>query len=829
MAGLEGRGPMPAEFRVFLSAVTSMFGMARDAVADDLRARGLRVLEQPTFRQEPGADTLLRLLHDYIQECDAVVCVIGARSGACPSATEAAEFAHLLPAGITEASYTQWEFFFAKVHHKHRSLYIAAADYRPDQDPPPGGDFPELQKAFVGHIKAEGLHYTPFSNRDQLRAEVGKEPWPEVSQFKPIVLPYASLGSLFKGRDEFLRRLRESLTRENGGRTAIVSKALYGMGGIGKTRAAVEYAWAHREDYSALLFAQADTPEELRSNLANLAGPLLLDEREAPEEEVRLNRVLAWLASNPDWLLIFDNIDTPIALAEVDRLMGRLAGGHVLLTSRLDRFARQVEPLELDVLSPDAAAAFLLEATDPGWRKASDDEAGARELAEELGRLALALEQAAATIGKLRCGFRRYLEIWQSNRERVVGWARPGITGYHHAVAATWQTSVDQLTKSGRHLLERLAFLATDPVPMFLLDVAVPDVEAEDLHDGLTDLAAVSLATWEVETERFAVHRLVQDVTRSSLDARQSRQRVAEALGWVNAAFAGDPQEVRSWPRLDPLAPHAQRVTQLADSAEITAPTARLMSQLGALFKAKARYAEAELLYRWALAINDKSLGPDHPRVAAGLNSLAKLLTETNRYAEAEPLYRRALTVRENGLGAHHHEIATVINNLVLLLTKTNRHVEAEPLCRRALEIYERSFGPDHLRVTTGLNNLGKLLTGTDRHAEAEPLYRRALTIRKKSLGPDHPRVATSLSNLALDQPARRGGAVVPPGSGDRRKQLRAGSSPCRDRPQQPRRTAESDQPACRGGAVVPLGSRDLREKLRAGSSPCRDWPQQPR
>jgi len=212
-----------------------------------------------------------------------------------------------------------------------------------------------------------------------------------------------------------LRRLRESLTRADGGAAAIVSTALYGMGGIGKTRAAVEYAWAYRADYTALLLAQADSPEELRRNLANLVRLLSLKEREAAEEEVRLNGVLTWLAANPGWLLILDNVDTRDALAEVDRLMGRLAGRHLVLTSRLDRFPRQVEPLEVDLLTPDAAAEFLVEATEARRHKSADDIVKARELAGELGRLALALEQAAATIEKLRCGLRRYLEIWQSN------------------------------------------------------------------------------------------------------------------------------------------------------------------------------------------------------------------------------------------------------------------------------------------------------------------------------------------------------------------------------------------------------------------------------
>jgi len=189
---------------------------------------------QRSFRQEPGADTLLRLLHDYIRECDAVVCVIGARSGACPPPDAAGEFAHLLPPGITEASYTQWEFFFARAHQRRLSLYIAAAGYRPDRDAPSGDDFPELQKAFVKYIEKEGLHYAPFSNRDALRAEVLKEPWPEERRAKPILLPYPSLGSLFKGREGFLRRLRESLTPDKGNTTAIVSKALYGMGGIAR-------------------------------------------------------------------------------------------------------------------------------------------------------------------------------------------------------------------------------------------------------------------------------------------------------------------------------------------------------------------------------------------------------------------------------------------------------------------------------------------------------------------------------------------------------------------------------------------------------------------
>src|SRR5262249_19074104 len=164
---------------------------------------------------------------------------------------------------------------------------------------------------------------------------------------KPTPLPYPSLGSLFKGRDAFLQDLHRSLTRD-AGRTAITGSALHGLGGIGKTRAAVEYARAHEAEYTALLFVIAETPEALRRNLAALAGPLILDlrEQDEPKEDVRLKAVLDWLKRHAGWLLILDGLDTPEAVNGANDLLSRLIGGHVLITSRLANFAGHFDPLE---------------------------------------------------------------------------------------------------------------------------------------------------------------------------------------------------------------------------------------------------------------------------------------------------------------------------------------------------------------------------------------------------------------------------------------------------------------------------------------------------
>src|SRR3954452_18051869 len=111
-------------FRIFLSAVTIEFGKAREPLAADLRSRGLLVKVQSDFRQEADSDTTLRTLHAYIRDCSAVIRIIGTRSGACPPPAAAEPFAPMLPKGITEASYTQWEFFFARYYRRRLSLYI---------------------------------------------------------------------------------------------------------------------------------------------------------------------------------------------------------------------------------------------------------------------------------------------------------------------------------------------------------------------------------------------------------------------------------------------------------------------------------------------------------------------------------------------------------------------------------------------------------------------------------------------------------------------------------------------------------------------------------
>ena len=175
---------------------------------------------------------------------------------------------------------------------------------------------------------------------------------------------------------------------------------------------------------------------------------------------------------------------------------------------------------------------------------------------------------------------------------------------------------------------------------------------------------------------------------------------------------------------------------------------ATVLSNLGELLQAKGDYAGAEPLFLQALAIDEKALGPDHPAVAFVLSNLGELLHAKGDYAGAEPLFRRALAIDEKALGPDHPAVAMALDNLGGLLEARGDYAEAEPLYRQALAIDEKALGPDHPAVALLLNNRARLRKINGDYAEAEPLYRQALAIAEKALGPDHPLVAVVLNNL---------------------------------------------------------------------------------
>ena len=167
----------------------------------------------------------------------------------------------------------------------------------------------------------------------------------------------------FTGRDQLLRDLHDGLHRQTA--AAITQpQAVHGLGGVGKTQLAVEYAWANQADYDAILWAGAGAPADLHANCATLATLLRLPEAGAQEQEARVVAVLGWLQSHQRWLLILDNADTAEAQQAVESLLPPGLPGHVIVTSRRGGWPLAFADLEVRLLAPEAAEKFLLERTE---------------------------------------------------------------------------------------------------------------------------------------------------------------------------------------------------------------------------------------------------------------------------------------------------------------------------------------------------------------------------------------------------------------------------------------------------------------------------------
>ncbi|MBV8234437.1 MAG: tetratricopeptide repeat protein [Acidimicrobiia bacterium] len=511
----------------------------------------------------------------------------------------------------------------------------------------------------------------------------------------------------FTGRESVLAQLETALAS---GTPAALSQAIAGLGGVGKTQTAVEYAYRHRQQYRAVLWVRADTETDLASGYRALAEVLGLPEKGAQDSNEVAAAVRRWLGREPGYLLILDNANDP---ALVKPYLPPDPKGHVLLTSRAHNFdvLGIHESIGLPVLTPDEALAFLQKRTGRKGPLDPAEQEAARTLAEELGYLPLALEQAAAYMVEHEETFAVYLDAYRTLRLKLLDEMGPVAGEYLETVRTTWKRGFDAVaaaSPAASALLRLSAFLAPDAIPYELilegaselgepLAPALASLPGGDhaLNTLLTPLARHSLVRRAPEARAYSVHRLVQAVLLDELTAATREDLAERIVKALNRTFSD--VDYADWPRCERLVPHALAARGWIEGEALRVPeAARLLSRAGYYLYHRARYAEAEPLLRRALALREQALGPDHPDTATCLHNLAALYDAQGRYAEAEPLRRRALAVHERALGPDHPATATSLNGLALLYDAQGRSAEAEPLYRRALAICEQALGPDH-------------------------------------------------------------------------------------------------------------------------------------
>jgi tetratricopeptide (TPR) repeat protein len=549
----------------------------------------------------------------------------------------------------------------------------------------------------------------------------------------------------FTGRVTELDRLDGILMRDKPAAVtqSVHRAAVQGMGGIGKTSLAIEYAHRYRNLYGGVCWCPAETRASLLSALAGLAVAVGAAGADEPDVQKAAKAGLRRLAEQRStWLLVYDNVSSPEEIAD----LLPSAGARLLITSRFPDWSSWAEEITLDVLPPDEAVRFLQS------RTGRDDRRGAQTLADALGNLPLALEHAAAYCRRTQLSFIDYAARASSFIASV-----PRGSGYPRSVVATFDLAISEaVTQCGfaGGLMACLAQCAPERIPMSLVRGASGD-EIEHLQ-ALTALVEVSLVKhdpFEDGTPAVTVHRLVQYVARARAAAVGQRgvaiERLVRALAVVCPLDAyGNPN---SWLQCARLAAHVLTARTLgADdiSNKDNASWPTLLIAVASYFQARGIYTEAERLFRQALAINERTLGVEHFDTASSMNDLANLLRDEGKLSEARELFERALAIKEKILEPEHPSIATSLNNLGHLLHDERKLPASRSLLERALAIREKALGSDDRLTAQTLNNLAGVLADQDDTASARELYQRALDIYRKAVPSDHPDMSMILGNL---------------------------------------------------------------------------------
>jgi tetratricopeptide (TPR) repeat protein/transcriptional regulator with XRE-family HTH domain len=570
--------------------------------------------------------------------------------------------------------------------------------------------------------------------------------------------------AFFTGREEVLQYLHKVLKENEDKSVALTqSHALSGLGGVGKTQVAIEYAYRFHKEHSMVLWVQADTRDTIIASFLSIAELLNLPEKNDRDQDRVVKATLRWLSRHQGWLLIFDNVDD---LEMVKLFLPTLPCGAILLTTRLQATGTIAQSIEIEKMTLEEGVLFLLRrakilrAHAPSDWSSNKEFRIAKTIWEEMDGLPLAIDQAGAYIENLQCTLSDYLGFYQKRRVQLLKERGYPVSGHPASVATTFTITMEKIqqgTPEAADLLRLCAFLDPDAIPeeiiinnTFYIENTLQTAIADEfsLNAILKVLLTYSLIHRNAQNKTFSIHRLVQAVIKDAIEEKVQEQWVEQALIIVNKAFPEVTYE--TWKSCQRYLPHALSCASLILQHHLMSlEAARLLNQVGWYLQARAQYSQTEQFLERALSIRKEILGSQHLDTATTLDNLASLYRSHGQYARAEALLKQSLSIKDNVLGREHPLTAATLDNLARLYRDQGLYDQAEPLLMQSLNIKEMILGREHLATAATLNNLARLYRYQDRYEEAELLSQRALSIRETVLGPEHPDTATTLDNLA--------------------------------------------------------------------------------
>ena len=652
-------------------------------------------------------------------------------------------------------SYTELEFDAATAAGLPRLVFVldtSAADVGIPVGQLTDHAYGARQEAFRRRVQASGLVTQSFASPDQLGRLVERSlrelaaarrdagPLPPGSVLRVWNIPARNAG--FTGRDELLAAVRDRLLA---GDRAVV-QALQGMGGVGKTQLAIEYAHRFAADYDVAWWVNAEQGGLTGDQFAALGAALGCVQPGAGSDTVRA-AVLAALRQRGRWLLVFDNAETPAGIRPW--LPG--GAGHVLITSRERAWAELAAPVEVDVLAR-AESVALLQHRVPGLSAAD-----AGRLAAQLGDLPLAVAQAAGFIADTGTSAAQYLDLLATQAGKLLDQAAAG-SSYPRSLAAATRLAAGRLDDedpAAAQLASLCAFLAPEPVPEDLftgapgaLPAALAERAADPLgwRQTLARLTRQSLA--RIDQRGLVIHRLTQAILRDRLPAEQAAATRACTEAILAAADPRDPANPVTWPRWAQLMPHLLAADLPAtDNGDLRWMACNACLYLLARGDNRAAHdLAADLRQNWR-----DLLGDDHHQTLSATHFLAWALRNMGRYADARELDDDTLARYRRVLGEDRPDTLSSAVALAFDLRNLGEDQAARELNEDTLARYRRVLGDDHPHTLTSAGNLAFGLYELGEYQAARELNEDTLARRRRVLGDDHPETLTSASNLALD------------------------------------------------------------------------------
>jgi len=494
----------------------------------------------------------------------------------------------------------------------------------------------------------------------------------------------------FTGREKVLREMLETLHFHR-------AVAVSGVGGVGKTQTAMQFAYQHQHEYQAILWCQADSADNLTLSMAGLASVLELPLQQKQAEN--LKSVMQWLATHEHWLLILDNADDVTILRA---WLPQLKQGAVVVTTRAKATEPIVKSVPLAMMS-EAEAIDLLAGRANQSLEGYDHQillARAGKLAKLLGYLPLALDQAAAYIVETESRFEDYIKLYQKHGMKLL--KRRGMLAseadHPDPVAVTWLLSFEKVEKQSAlavQVLQQCAFLYADGI----LEETFQAVDKFEFNEALAEIFKYSLLQRDRERNLLAMHRLVQEVLRAQLSDEQ-QQAVAEQviylLTWAYPDWRS-PDYLAWSKRSAEWLLNAQQGEQWIQRWQLQSEDVGfLLNNMGYYLETIAEYDQALPLYEQALQIHKQVLGLQHPDTAVSLNNLAALYESQGEYDKALPLHEQALQIKKQVLGLQHRDTATSIWWLAMYYEKMLDYEQALLLYEQAVEILVKVLGEQH-------------------------------------------------------------------------------------------------------------------------------------